>query len=139
VRTGKLRRTTPHRDGYDKINLTNAAGVKKTHHVHQLIALTFLGPRPAGHFIDHIDGDHTNHAAWNLRYLSPAESSLNRKKRGDGKQFTGVPCVRNHALGGYFVRVQIAGKKYRLGRFDSLERAASVAMAARKKKGTTPR
>jgi hypothetical protein len=38
--------------------------------VHKLVALAFLGPRPAGMEIDHVDGDHLNNRSHNLEYVS---------------------------------------------------------------------
>lgn len=45
--------------------------------VHGLIALTFLGPRPAGHEVDHIDRNRFNNHAENLRYVTPEENAQN--------------------------------------------------------------
>jgi hypothetical protein len=42
--------------------------------VHQLVALAFIGPRPEGYEVDHIDGDRSNARAVNLRYLTRSEN-----------------------------------------------------------------
>lgn len=57
-----------------------AAGRRRLHYVHVLVAAAFIGPKPAGHDVDHIDRDPLNAAARNLRYL-PAE--LNRSAYRD--------------------------------------------------------
>ena len=44
---------------------------------HKLVALTWIGPRPQGMEIDHINGDITNWSVDNLQYVTPAE---NRKR-----------------------------------------------------------
>lgn len=44
---------------------------------HVIIALAWLGPRPAGMEIDHINGDKFNWSADNLQYVTPGE---NRKR-----------------------------------------------------------
>ena len=44
---------------------------------HKLVALTWIGPRPEGYEIDHINGDILNWSAENLEYVTPAE---NRKR-----------------------------------------------------------
>lgn len=120
--TGRILRALPHRDGYFKVNLGG-----RTRHIHTLIALTFLGPRPEGHFIDHISGDHANDMPSNLRYVSPHESSLNRKPRGESRQFTGTPHVYRHGAGGFFARVTLRDKsKRRLGRFRHRHEAAKA-------------
>jgi hypothetical protein len=42
--------------------------------VHALVASAFIGPRPEGLEIDHIDGDKKNNAVSNLEYVTPAEN-----------------------------------------------------------------
>ncbi len=44
-----------------------------THYVHTLVAAAFLGPRPEGHDIIHLDGDQTNLHADNLAYVTRSE------------------------------------------------------------------
>lgn len=46
----------------------------KTRTVHSLVAEAFLGPRPEGYDIDHIDGNKTNNTAENLRYVTHTEN-----------------------------------------------------------------
>jgi hypothetical protein len=47
---------------------------KKTIYLHTLVAETFLGLRPDGMVIDHIDGEKSNNTLANLRYTSVAEN-----------------------------------------------------------------
>lgn len=54
--------------------------------VHGLVAAAFLGPRPPGCHVMHLDDDPTNNAASNLRYGTPRENmrqclSRDRQKR----------------------------------------------------------
>lgn len=42
---------------------------------HTLMALTWIGPRPAGMEIDHINGDRCDYRADNLQYVTPEENS----------------------------------------------------------------
>lgn len=44
--------------------------------VHQLVALTFLGPRPAGCDVRHLDGDPHNNSVENLAYGSRTDNIL---------------------------------------------------------------
>jgi hypothetical protein len=50
--------------------------------IHHLIAAAWLGERPAGMIIDHIDGDQQNNAASNLRYVTHSQNSMNRHASG---------------------------------------------------------
>lgn len=49
-------------------------------YVHTLVAAAFIGPRPKGHEVDHIDFDPSNNNEENLQYLS-RQSNLNRSAR----------------------------------------------------------
>jgi DNA-binding transcriptional regulator YiaG len=50
--------------------------------VSNVVAETFLGPRPAGAFVCHNDGDRTNDALANLRYDTPASNARDRALHG---------------------------------------------------------
>jgi len=50
-------------------------GKTYTRRVHVLIALTFIGPRPDGFEIDHINGDKSDNSVNNLEYVSSSENS----------------------------------------------------------------
>lgn len=56
-------------------------GVGVCRNVHAIVAEAFLGPRPDGHDIDHIDFDVQNAAASNLRYITVFENR-SRSSRG---------------------------------------------------------
>lgn len=59
--------------------------------VHHVIAEAFLGPRPLGAEVDHLDGDPTNNAASNLEYVSHAENMVRLSERM-------TECKRGHSL-----------------------------------------
>ncbi len=46
----------------------------RTFRVHVLVALTFLGERPEGYHVGHLDGNPKNNEAKNLRYLTVREN-----------------------------------------------------------------
>ena len=50
--------------------------------VHRLIALTFMGPRPDVHQINHIDGVKTNNSLANLEYCTQSENALHSFRIG---------------------------------------------------------
>lgn len=60
--------------GYCKVTLT-VAGREITRTVHTLVALAFIGERPCGMQIDHIDGNKRNNRPANLQYVTAAENS----------------------------------------------------------------
>lgn len=74
---------------YPRVFLTDSEGKSKQWYTHVLIAYAFLGPRPDGHQINHIDGNGQNSALSNLEYVTPSENikhafrlGLNRPMQG---------------------------------------------------------
>ena len=61
-------------DGYLKTMLQNDSGKYRSWGVHKFVAFTFLGDRPEGMEINHIDGVKTNNAPSNLEYCSKSEN-----------------------------------------------------------------
>jgi hypothetical protein len=59
----------------------SANGVALNRRVHQLVAEAFIGPRPEGHDVDHIDGNTRNNSLANLRYLPLSENRAHRHGR----------------------------------------------------------
>jgi hypothetical protein len=59
--------------GYQTVELQTGP-VKKRFTVHRLVAGAFIGPRPEGMQINHIDGVKANNAASNLEYVTPSEN-----------------------------------------------------------------
>jgi hypothetical protein len=52
--------------------------IKTSRLIHQLIAETFLGPRPKGYVVDHIDRDKLNNKVENLRWVTYSENNRNK-------------------------------------------------------------
>lgn len=65
-------------------------GKTKPMTVHRAVMLAFVGPRPDGMEICHIDGDKTNNALSNLKYATPTENNADKKKHGT--HLTGEQC-----------------------------------------------
>jgi hypothetical protein len=57
-------------------------GSHSFHTIHSLVAAAFLGPRPQGLTINHINGDHTNNTAENLEYITMQENRDHASRMG---------------------------------------------------------
>lgn len=52
-------------------------GKRLSIYVHKLVAETFIGERPEGYVIDHINRDYLDNRLCNLRYITPSENINN--------------------------------------------------------------
>lgn len=50
--------------------------------VHRLVAITFIGPKPVGFQIDHVDGIKSNNRVDNLKYVTQSENILRSFRLG---------------------------------------------------------
>lgn len=68
------RRQQRHQNGY--LTVTVRTGVKRgvVRRVHVLVAEAFIGPKPIGMDVNHIDGDKANNRLENLEYVSRSEN-----------------------------------------------------------------
>lgn len=57
-------------------------GVKKQHLVQKLVCEAFHGPRPLGKHVAHWDGDKDNNDAKNLRWATPIENEMDKRRHG---------------------------------------------------------
>lgn len=81
---------------------------KQTKGIHQLVALAFIGPRPAGMETCHNDGDpHNNHAS-NLRYDTHRANMLDAVQHG--RHYRGGP----HRAASKLTETQVAEIKRRI-------------------------
>ena len=68
-------------NGYLRVGLVNEEG-KKNVSVAKLVAQAFIGERPEGYQIDHIDGNKQNNHVSNLEYVTPSENMIRATKKG---------------------------------------------------------
>jgi hypothetical protein len=68
-------------NGYVRVQLSRA-GTTETFLIHKLVADAFIGPRPDGHHIDHINGVRDDNRFVNLRYCSPQQNISYTVERG---------------------------------------------------------
>lgn len=99
---GALRAETPHlmaahnsrRDGkgYLSVGLPRPGGGYATHPIHRLVMAAFVGPRPPGLEIAHLNGNPRDNRLVNLRYVTHAENEshkLSHGTRASGEQVNG--------------------------------------------------
>lgn len=92
---GGLRSVTIGKRGYPVVGLTQD-GVQKTHEVHRLVALAFLGARPDGMEVRHADGNRRNAAAANLAYGTRSENVSDKRAHGTDHNVSKTHCPRGH-------------------------------------------
>jgi hypothetical protein len=66
---------------YLKVSLGNGSG-SRLRPVHILVAEAFIGPRPQGRQVRHLDGDAMNNRKGNIAYGFPQDNSDDRVKHG---------------------------------------------------------
>lgn len=73
---------------YAKVRLSRGSRLEaRTFHVHELVALAFIGPRPEGYHINHINGNKRDNRPDNLEYVTAAENVAHARANGM------TPCI----------------------------------------------
>jgi hypothetical protein len=67
--------------GYRRVGL-HAGGVQKLKHVHSLVLLAWVGPRPDGMECRHLNGDKLDNRVENLRWGSHTENMQDKETHG---------------------------------------------------------
>lgn len=118
------------RTGFRKLSLFPSArkylvcgvtvqGKSKQVKVHKLVADAYLGPRPDGKVVDHIDGNILNNAPENLRYVTHRENVVYGRSSTDSSNLVGTTREGNK-----FKSSKVFGKKrYYLGLFNTEQEA----------------
>ena len=94
---GRMLRPSSTGNLYLRVNVT-ADGRQRTRFVHHLVAEAFLGARPVGYEIDHIDGDRRNAAASNLEYVKRAENVRRAAESRRQRRGACANCARGVAI-----------------------------------------
>lgn len=110
--------------GYLSVALCRDGGCR-SYTIHELVARAFIGPRPEGADIDHIDGNRTNNLPANLRYVSHLMNTRNITK---ANAKSGALGVYPNGKSGWQAQIMRDGKTVYLGTYKSIE-AASAARA----------
>jgi hypothetical protein len=81
TRTGYILRPAKDSSGYFVVCLCREA-VQRSRLIHYLVATAFLGPRPAGHEVNHLSGDKLDCSAGNLEYATASANVLHAIAHG---------------------------------------------------------
>jgi len=92
---GGLMRTPINRNGYPEVNLT-LLGRQRVFQVHSLIMLTFVGPRPDGLVVRHLNGDSTDCRLSNLAYGTPSKNNYDLVEHGTHHHARKTHCPAGH-------------------------------------------
>ncbi len=84
-----------YRTGYARIFFYKTGEIKSKL-VHMLVMSAFVGPRPSGMQIAHLDGNRKNNVLSNLKYCTPRENSAH--KRGHGTLLMGSKAPSSKLL-----------------------------------------
>ena len=85
-KSGEPRFMKPENNGCGYLSLIlHNKGKAKMHSVHSLVAQAFLGDRPEGMVIDHIDGNRLNNHYTNLRYCTQSDNLNNPNSKHGGR------------------------------------------------------
>lgn len=87
--------SAPNSSGYRHVTLFRE-GRGKTFKVHGLVAAVFIGPRPDGHEVRHLDGDRLNNRLENLAYGTHSENMFDRVAHGRHPFVGRTHCSRGH-------------------------------------------
>lgn len=121
--------------GYPAVALVQN-GKQATHEVHRLVALAFLGPRPRGMEVRHLNGDPLDGRLVNLAYGTRSENQLDKRAYGTDRNVSKTHCPKGHAYTGDNVRVLSTRPGARYCRTCESERA--VLNAKRSQARTLP-
>lgn len=104
------------------------------HGAHRVIWEMVNGPIPEGMEIDHINGVRSDNRLGNLRLVTRAENTRNRKRQVNNTSgYMGVYWNKEH--GKYRAQIGVAGTRRYLGSFATAEEAHQVYLAAAKELG----
>ena len=78
---GRVLKRQTSNNGYYTVGLSKL-GKPAMHPVHRLVAYTFLGTRPDGHHVRHLDGNPLNNRLENLAYGTPQENEDDKNSYG---------------------------------------------------------
>lgn len=108
----RILRTSPNVFGYPTVQLRKQGAPRNrvARCVHVLVAAAFLGPRPAGLEVRHLDGNPQNCHVGNLAYGTRAENIADQLRHGTHPSQRRAVCVNGH--GGFDYVDPRTGRRY---------------------------
>lgn len=83
-------------DGYRMVQLRDGISGGRLRLVHCLVAEAFIGPRPEGSQVRHLDGDKSNNIVSNLTYGTASENAYDQVRHGVHHVARRTHCPQGH-------------------------------------------
>jgi hypothetical protein len=137
---GLMTLITANHGGYLMVKLKEPDGNSRTVTVHSLVARAFIGPRPDGALVRHLDDSPTNNRVGNLAYGTLSDNGLDAVGNGRNHQAAKTHCVKGHPLSGgnLYIRPQ-GGRACQKCRDDAAARYRARKAESRRRVTTPPR
>lgn len=97
--------------GYLTVTLCKDGG-KATTNVHQMVMAAFVGPRPDGQQVRHLDGNRTNARLLNLAYGTASENMHDTIRHGTNRNARKTHCPASHLYDDTNTRVEGTTKRH---------------------------
>lgn len=122
VKTGRLRRFSTSRDGYNCLGL-HKNGIRRGFAVHQLVAMSFLNHQINGHkiVVDHINTIKSDNRLENLQLMTQRQNVAKAKAKNRNLS-TGVRKIGNR----FVTKILINNCIIDLGRFSTEQEASNA-------------
>lgn len=113
-RKGRMKRLSrkDHRHGHHVVKLTDRQGASRNRQVHQLVVEAFIGPRPDGMQVCHLNDDPTDNRVENLRYDSASANVADAIRNGRHFQASQTHCIHGHEFDGRNTWVSKTGVRH---------------------------
>ena len=110
-RRGKILRASLNPKGYPMVTLGRNVNERSPRTVHALVMLTFVGPRPVGKEVRHLNGDSRDARLSNLAYGTHSENMRDCIAHGTNPLARKERCKRGHPLSGDNLYVPANGSR----------------------------
>lgn len=116
---------------YLGVGLCGPGGATRRVTLHVLVAEVFIGPRPEGNDVRHLDGNHRNNTAENLAYGTRSENVFDRIRHGTHHYAMRTHCKWGHPFDEANTRYGKSGRECRACSQRRLRQHRATATAER--------